>query len=1006
MITAAQIQTVVTADTRQHDTAMRESAHQVQGYGDAADKANSKGSGFFSGVLGGAAKLGLAVTGVGALTGAVTGLASGMVSGNAEFERYETQFGVLLGSAEAAKARLGELAEFGAKTPFELPQVVRADKILQGFGLHSEQAAKKFGFSGEEIRTIAGDLAAGTGADFEMMSTLIGKFASGATGEAISRFQELGITTREELAGLGLEFSKSGQLMSPLPEALNTVLKVAQDKFGGMMDAQSSTFEGMVSNLQDWMGATKRTIMQPIFEVLREKLGDLLGFLNQESTQKAITGFANLIASGIGGAIDTVSKIVSTGKDVIGAFRGVMDAKDAGGLKDAVEDLPGPLQQVVTLMGTGAGVIRDQFLPAAKDAFGNAKDYILGVVETGDLMNDAVAKLPQPLQDAARAAEEFLAPFGGLGGIVTSVQEFVGGLLPMVEETLGQLGPVVGDLLGTAVEMGRERLAVIIDIVMEIWGIISGFFQENGEDIIQTIMGWAERIGPIIQSGMEVMQTIVMTVLGIVRDFMRDHGDEIQAILTKAWETIKIVIDGAMTVIENVILPAFKAIADFISENQETIKGVIDGVWTVISSIVRGAMDVIQGIIKTVTSVISGDWKGAWEGIKQIFSGIWGAFEGIVDGTLKALGSLIDLGMKAVQGVWEGAWNNIQNFFTGAWKFVTEEVPKKLAEVVTNIATWAVETAKSIPDKVLGIGKSVIDGIRDGISNAWEGLVTWVTGKFQELWDNITGIFQPGSPSKVAIILGTQVVQGMFVGVDVGLRKYAPGIIGKFGGLLDGIRETMVGQPGSLTDALNSSVFKDAIQPTGDSPFKQVAEDMVQVSAAIVDDAVPAFQKLEGAVRDTGDTMAEDMRALVDKNDPDSIVGQLNGGFDKTFQHVKDAWGPQMTLELKRLFGIWRGLFRDFVDDVKDMWLELPSAPTPDGTTTPEPGRPPTPVFPWNPKFSKPGGTGDVPGGTNGNQYVNCNFVEQVVITDPDIQRLLERIAQYLPAHNGATASP
>jgi phage tail tape-measure protein len=92
---------------------------------------------------------------IGALGSAFSSLQQGMIGGNAEFERYETQFGVLLGSASAAKDRLAELAKFGAETPFELPEVVRADKILQAFGLHSAETAKKFGMSGTQIRTIA-----------------------------------------------------------------------------------------------------------------------------------------------------------------------------------------------------------------------------------------------------------------------------------------------------------------------------------------------------------------------------------------------------------------------------------------------------------------------------------------------------------------------------------------------------------------------------------------------------------------------------------------------------------------------------------------------------------------------------------------------------------------------------------------------------------------------------------------------------------------------------------
>src|SRR5688500_18790106 len=71
------------------------------------------------GLARGLGTIGLAAQGISAIGGALGGLASGMVSGNAEMERYATQLGTLMGSADAAKDRLAELADFGAKTPFE-----------------------------------------------------------------------------------------------------------------------------------------------------------------------------------------------------------------------------------------------------------------------------------------------------------------------------------------------------------------------------------------------------------------------------------------------------------------------------------------------------------------------------------------------------------------------------------------------------------------------------------------------------------------------------------------------------------------------------------------------------------------------------------------------------------------------------------------------------------------------------------------------------------------------
>ena len=277
-------------------------------YDKGLDQAESKADGFgtkIGGFLGGAMKLGLAAT-AGGVVAAIGGIVKGVAS-NAEFERYQTQFGVLLGSTDKAKARLEDLAKFGATTPFELPELVQADKILVGFGLDTEETAKKWGRSGAEIRTIVGDVASGTGASFQEMSLLLGKFSAGATGEAISRMAELGIASRDDLKKMGLEFDKSGALLSPLPKAMDVVLSLMKDKYGGMMDAQSMTFEGMISNLQDWVSGTLRTLSAPIFDVVKDKLGALLKFLSDPATMAALNSFANTLASGVGAAMDFLS---------------------------------------------------------------------------------------------------------------------------------------------------------------------------------------------------------------------------------------------------------------------------------------------------------------------------------------------------------------------------------------------------------------------------------------------------------------------------------------------------------------------------------------------------------------------------------------------------------------------------------------------------------------------------------------------------------------------------
>jgi hypothetical protein len=248
----------------------------------------------------------IAVDALGRAATAIYDLGRAAIDSNAEFERYTTQFGVLLGSADLAQERLAELATFGLATPFELPEIIRADKILESFGLHAAEAAEAFGFSGTEIRTIAGDMAAGTGAAFEEIARYLGQFSAGQTGMVLARFEELGIVTRKQLAEMGLEFDKAGSLVTPVEEAFGVLLTAAQDKFGGMSEAQSKTFEGMMSNLVDFKNMAIRTLGAPIFDVAKNLLGEFLTFLSSEQVTlgiKSATAAISSIADSIGNVI-------------------------------------------------------------------------------------------------------------------------------------------------------------------------------------------------------------------------------------------------------------------------------------------------------------------------------------------------------------------------------------------------------------------------------------------------------------------------------------------------------------------------------------------------------------------------------------------------------------------------------------------------------------------------------------------------------------------------------
>ncbi|MEI8164811.1 MAG: hypothetical protein WCG26_00470, partial [Chloroflexales bacterium] len=290
---------------------LRNAQEQVRGAGERA-----------SGVLRGALSFvagSVLTAGLTAVAGGIASIAQGMVGGNAAFEDYQVRFTTLLNSTELAKQRMAELATFAANTPFELPNVVQADLVLQGFGFHSAEAAKKFAFSGDQIRTIAGDTASGTGRSFEEIAGYLGRFSTGQVGEALSRFAELGAVNRDQLRAMGVEFSASGELISDKTKAMTALLTILQGKYGGLMEAQSMTLGGMTSNLADWMKNAARIVGAPLFEGLRTSLWMLLQVLNSPEA----TAGLQAMAQGMAGLVAAVGRVVQAVLPVAAFVAGV-----------------------------------------------------------------------------------------------------------------------------------------------------------------------------------------------------------------------------------------------------------------------------------------------------------------------------------------------------------------------------------------------------------------------------------------------------------------------------------------------------------------------------------------------------------------------------------------------------------------------------------------------------------------------------------------------------------
>lgn len=212
----------------------------------------------------------IASFGLSAVTDSIAGIGSTFTSAinkASELETLETAFTPLLGSADAAKDRIAELSRFAASTPFELPEIAKASKVL-------ETLTKGALATGDGLRLV-GDVASATNQPFEEVATTIGRLYDGLqsgrpVGEAMQRLQELGAVsgdTRAQIEALSKE-GKNTEAWLLAEDALN--------RFSGSMKLQSGTWAGLLSTLNDNIGNALAKFGEPIMDRLKPYLSGII----------------------------------------------------------------------------------------------------------------------------------------------------------------------------------------------------------------------------------------------------------------------------------------------------------------------------------------------------------------------------------------------------------------------------------------------------------------------------------------------------------------------------------------------------------------------------------------------------------------------------------------------------------------------------------------------------------------------------------------------------------
>ena len=180
------------------------------------------------------------------------GLVAEVANVRGQFQKLEVAFNTMLGSADKADALMAQLVRTAAITPFDLEGVAQGAKQLLAYGMEAENV--------NETLTRLGDIAAGLSMPLNDLVYLYGTtMAQGRLyTQDLNQFTGRGIPMIEELAKVfGVAESKVKDLVEAGRVGFPEVQKVIENltgegsKFGGLMEEQSKTITGQISNIED-----------------------------------------------------------------------------------------------------------------------------------------------------------------------------------------------------------------------------------------------------------------------------------------------------------------------------------------------------------------------------------------------------------------------------------------------------------------------------------------------------------------------------------------------------------------------------------------------------------------------------------------------------------------------------------------------------------------------------------------------------------------------------------
>lgn len=378
----------------------------------------------------------------------------------------------------------------------------------------------------------------------------------------------------------------------------------------------------------------------------------------------------------------------------------------AGLVSQTYENTLDPIDKFTTAQN-GLKIVMGEIGGAIAETFAPALDVLVGLFKN---VAEWIKQLPGPVKQFIVIMGSITAVAGVITPLIVGFMALAGGIGATIAAALPIIG-VVAAVVAAIVGIGL--------VIKHLWETNEGF-----RTAVETV--W-NAIMSVINTVVKAISDFVMQIWGTLTSWWNDN----QQLIRQTAETVWNAISAVVTTVMNVLGP-------FIQTAWNNISTVISTVWDTIKTVVETAINVVLGIIKTVMQIINGDWSGAWESIKGIAESIWNGIKSIAESVFNAMAQILSNIWNTISSTASSIWNGISSTLSGIWNGISSTVSSVfngISSTISGIWNGISSTASSIWNGI----KDTIGGAIDGAKNLVKNAIDAIKGffNFQIKWPHI-----------------------------------------------------------------------------------------------------------------------------------------------------------------------------------------------------------------------------------------------------------------------------